>query len=107
MIVVAKDRQEGKTTDLAEWVKGGKELGLYPYTTRVVVVMFDNERTEFLRHGLKAHQVVTFATFRRKSALYAKTEVAIDNAEYVLEWALGLQGNLKAVSINTAVRHGD
>lgn len=102
MIVVALGRQEGKTHQLVDWVRDGDPREHYPHYSRVIVVMFDNDRDRMIKtFNLGVHQVITFATFRRKSVMYTETEIAIDNAEYVLEWALGLHGNLKAVSINT------
>lgn len=104
MRLIHRPRQNGKTSELIEWVKGGAEVPGYPGWSRVLLVS-SLQQADLLRgldHGrpLAYHQVFTFDEWRDR-ARYGRSrdvEVAVDNAEEAL--ALYFGERPAVVSIN-------
>lgn len=115
LTVVTGDRRSGKTRDLLRWVLDGKRCDGYPGWTRVLVVssvgtaerLKDQAvRIEGEKRGVAeyadldyAHRVYGWEEWREARNVDPYTEVAYDDAEFLL-WQIKAPGRLVRLSIS-------
>lgn len=109
------ERQEGKTTRLIEWLLGGEPIDKWPAWSRVLIVpnprqmkyvvdrftAADRELRDRGCPGGLQKIVLTAGGYALTRLRLADVEVAVDNAEELIEQQLGLRPDL--VSMNGAV----
>lgn len=97
MKVICRPRQAGKTTELIEWVRQGNAVPHYPFFDRVILVRSLNDGMRLRNHyGLEFNQVYHLEDWQ-KARIVADVEVAIDNADDMLQY-LVRQGHLVAAT---------
>lgn len=110
--VVLGARQEGKTTRLIEWLLGGEPIDKWPSWSRVLIThrdalaylrsgrfrAADNELRERGCPGGLGKVVLTVGDYALTRLRLADVEVAVDNAEWLIEQQLGLRPDIVSMT---------
>ncbi len=87
-------RQQGKTTDLITWVKGGHKVSYYPYWDRVIITSSIQEANLIRRQlyradsvdGLEYNMVYHWEDWKNANhgTIRGRVEIGIDNVDFFL-----------------------
>ena len=106
------ERQEGKTTQLIEWLLGGQLIDMWPSWSRVLIVP-SSQQMKYLVHQFDAADqelrdkgcpgglqkvVLTVGSYALTRLRLADVEVAVDNAEELIEQQLGLRPDVVSMT---------
>lgn len=105
---VLADRQEGKTTQLVDWLVHGEPIDVWPSWSRVLIVPEARQLEDLVSRFRVADQtlrdkgcagglgkvVLTVGSYTLTRLRLADVEVAVDNADHLIEQALGLRPDL-------------
>lgn len=108
MSAVLADRQEGKTTQLVDWLTHGEPIEAWPSWSRVLIVPGPGQMEDVVRRFTAADQtlrdkgckgglgkvVLTVGSYALTRLRLADVEVAVDNADLLIEQAIGLRPDL-------------
>lgn len=109
------ERQEGKTTQLIDWLTHGEPIDKWPSWSRVLIVPDAQQMQDTVRRFAVADQVLrekgcigglakivlTVGSYALTRLRLADVEVAVDNADHLIEQAIGMRPDL--VSMTGAV----
>lgn len=109
---VLAERQEGKTTQLIEWLVNGEPLDVWPSWSRVLIVPTPEQMSDIVHRFQVADQtlrgkgcpgglgkvVLTVGSYQLTRLRLADVEVAVDNADHLIEQALGLRPDLVSMT---------
>lgn len=85
MQVLVTPRQAGKTTRAVDWVLAGKPTHIYPFWSRVIVTINEQEADRLRKHfKLDYRQVFSIRDFREGRFPNPDMEVLIDNLDLVV-----------------------
>jgi hypothetical protein len=100
--VIARGRQAGKTYDLIQWVKEGKETNSYPGWSRVLLC-HTLEEAQRIRTDYDVDYRQVFGVTEWGAARLGRkpVEIAVDNADLVLASLLGQMPTQIAVTGST------
>lgn len=98
-------RRRGKTTKVVRWVKVGFRNSHFSFS-RVMLVMNPAERVRIIaEYELDEHQVFTWEDWQRRvHGMPKETEVAFDNAEFILS---NIAGGRRIAMVTISKMPGD
>lgn len=93
--IITTGRGGGKTHQLAEWVKQGREIPQYPGWTRVIVTHSQPAATWLrINHQLNFYQVFAWQDWIFATGVPQSVEVGVDNAHLILRECLRMRGTI-------------
>lgn len=109
---VLAERQEGKTTQLVEWLIGGEPIDAWPSWSRVLIVPDPRQMDDLVSRFKVADQtlrdkgcrgglpkvILTVGSYALTRLRLADVEVAVDNADHLIEQAIGLVPDLVSMT---------
>lgn len=104
MRIVYRARRAGKTTELIAWVLAGEKTRSYPFWSRVLLVHQLQEaqhlRVRGNKYGLDYNQVFSMLEWSNARLGILPVELAIDNADFILQSLIGGPNRVVSISIN-------
>ena len=109
---VLADRREGKTTQLVDWLTHGEPIDAWPSWSRVLIVPDGQQLDDITRRFTVAAQtlrdkgckgglgkvVLTVGSYALTRLRLADVEVAVDNADHLIEQAIGLRPDMVSMT---------
>jgi hypothetical protein len=101
--IIARPRQAGKTHEAVQWVLAGEQTDSYPNWSRVLLCHSIEEsiriRSSFPE--LDYRQVFSYEEWRKARLGNKPVEVAVDNADILIERVVGQRASVVTISGET------
>jgi hypothetical protein len=112
LLALLAERQEGKTTQLIDWLLDGETIDKWPSWSRVLIVPNPRQMEDIVSRFRAADQelrdkgcpgglgkvILTAGGYALTRLRLADVEVAVDNAEMLIEQQLGLRPDLVSMT---------